>query len=240
MGFFKKPKPQIQESGNKAWDVISQNFTPGLSYFNKGGDALAAMLGVGGDGAAQSAALDNFSKSAGMDFVVESGNRMINSNQAAKGLLKSGSTLKRLQEYGQGMGKTYLNDYMNKLLGLSGLGLSAGGLLANAGQWSKGTGPTQAGMGKQMLTAAAAAAAQAAAASDERLKENIVVVGQLPDGLNVIEFNYKKDAPLELPEGRFRGVLAQQVAKIRPQALGPSIEGYLTVKDKNLFPKRID
>jgi hypothetical protein len=63
--------------------------------------------------------------------------------------------------------------------------------------------------------------------SDERLKRDIVHVGTLEDGLPVIDFNYRDG--MGLPEGRFRGVRAQDVARFRPHALGPTVNGYATV-----------
>ena len=133
-GFFKKPKAQEQESGNKAYGDISGALKPALGYVTQGGDALANLLGVGsGD---QSAALDKFANSSGMSWLMDQGNRMINSNQAAKGLLQSGSTLAASQKYGQGLGSTYLNSYMDKLLGLGNLGNQSAGVLSSAGQWS--------------------------------------------------------------------------------------------------------
>ena len=62
-----------------------------------------------------------------------------------------------------------------------------------------------------------------AAASDKTLKENIVKVGQSPSGFNIYEWNY-----LWSPE-RFRGVVAQEVQKINPQAVLSNIFGHLMV-----------
>lgn len=71
----------------------------------------------------------------------------------------------------------------------------------------------------------ALAAASVAAASDRRLKENIERVGELPDGLGVYEWDYRRDMGVSLPEGRFRGVMADEVAQLRPWALGPELPG---------------
>ena len=62
-----------------------------------------------------------------------------------------------------------------------------------------------------------------AAASDKTLKENIVKVGQSPLGFNIYEWNY-----LWSPE-RFRGVIAQEVQKIKPKAVLSNIFGHLLV-----------
>lgn len=71
-------------------------------------------------------------------------------------------------------------------------------------------------------------AAQSAAMmfSDKRLKTNIEKVGQEPDGLGIYEYNY---AVNWLPQERQRGVMADEVAALRPWALGPEIAGYATV-----------
>ena len=63
----------------------------------------------------------------------------------------------------------------------------------------------------------------ATAFSDKTLKENIVKVGQSPSGFNVYEWNY-----LWSPE-RFRGVIAQEVQKIKPKAVLSNIFGHLLV-----------
>lgn len=69
-------------------------------------------------------------------------------------------------------------------------------------------------------------------ASDIRLKTNIEKVGEFEDGLGVYDFDY---LPIEgqiaafMPEGRQRGVMAHEVAGLRPYALGPVIDGYATV-----------
>ena len=79
---------------------------------------------------------------------------------------------------------------------------------------------------------AGAAATAASFASDIRLKTNIEHIGETADGLGVYEYDY---LPIEgeianyMPEGRQRGVMAHEVAELRPDALGPTIDGYMTV-----------
>lgn len=63
-------------------------------------------------------------------------------------------------------------------------------------------------------------------ASDRRVKKNIERVGTLKDGLPLYEYEYAND---NLPKGRKLGVMAQDVAKLRPWALGPVRDGYMTV-----------
>lgn len=166
--FGKKPKAEKSESGNKAYSLIRSTYGPAMGYTTQGGSAIANLLGVGGGGSSgggggggrkagmnsslpggssgggsaggQVAALDNWANSGGMSWLRDQGNKQITSNQAAKGLLNSGSTLTSLEKYGQGLGSTYLNQYMSHLFDFARLGLGAGGLVTQAGQYSKGTG----------------------------------------------------------------------------------------------------
>lgn len=126
------------ESGNHAWESISGAFSPALGYVTQGGNAVSALLGLSGDGAAQKSALENFSNSSGMGFLRDQINNQVTSNKAASGLLNSGSTLTALQDRGAALGSTFLNQYMDNLFKLSGVGLGAGGVMADAGRWSKG------------------------------------------------------------------------------------------------------
>lgn len=83
----------------------------------------------------------------------------------------------------------------------------------------------------QMLMGAALGGLNAYAASDPRLKTNVVFVSTDPDGLDWFDFDYRQDMGIDLPTGRQRGVMAPQVALLRPWALGPVIEGkYQTVR----------
>lgn len=84
----------------------------------------------------------------------------------------------------------------------------------------------------QMLLQAAASGAGAYAASDPRLKTNIERIGQFDDGLGVYQFDYipmMGAIAAYMAEGRQTGVMADEVASLRPWALGPEIDGYATV-----------
>jgi len=68
-----------------------------------------------------------------------------------------------------------------------------------------------------------AAAQLAAMASDRRLKTNVERVGELPDGLSLYAYDYVWGGPRQV------GVMADEVAALRPDALGPIIFGFATV-----------
>ena len=73
-------------------------------------------------------------------------------------------------------------------------------------------------------TAAQAAGPLAALFSDVRLKENIKPVGETYDGLTTYTYNYKGDDTPQM------GVMAQEVEAKKPEALGPTINGFKTVR----------
>lgn len=103
-------------------------------------------------------------------------------------------------------------------IGADKLAQAIGSLWGNS-QTSKTSGNIGAG-----LMAAGGAAAGAIAASDRRLKRAIEKVGAFADGLGIYEWTYIWGG------GRQRGVMADEVEKLRPWALGPKIMGeYATV-----------
>ncbi len=110
--------------------------------------------------------------------------------------------------------------------------IGVGALNGNVRQASNGYG-TQTGTQSQawgpLLMQAAANGAQAAAMSDRRTKTNIVKVGEETDGLGIYDFDYRQDLGIDLATERQRGVMADEVATLRPWALGPKIGDYATV-----------
>jgi hypothetical protein len=133
-------------------------------------------------------------------------------------LLRSGITANRLQTRGAELNQGFTNNYLQQLAGLSGLGLQAGGLVTNAGNRSTGGRPSTLGS-----IASTAGGLFGIFKSDRRLKTDIVKIGEEPDGLGIYEFRYL------LERDRVTGVMADEVAKLRPHALGPTIQGYATV-----------
>lgn len=220
-------KKEKSESGNHAWDEIDSAFTPALNYVTNAGDTAWNLLKGGPQG---------FADSGGMQFLLDTMQKGVTSSKAAQGLLKSGSYGTALQDRAMNIGSTYLNQYMDQLFKLGGLGTSAGAIMSDAGKWSKGEGSAtgaKKGIAGDLLKAGAVIAA-----CDPRLKLNVVKIGKRSDGLEVFEWTYDQNAPIKLPKGKFRGVMADQVAGLRPELLGEPVMGYLTVKEE-LRPERI-
>lgn len=124
------------KSGNHAYDFLKANYgQSGANAFNSGTSAIEGLLGLsGGD----PQALQKFWNGTGGQFLLNQGTNAINSNFYARGLGKSGAAMKALENYRSGLASTKLNELMQNYFGLSKLGLGAGDLLAQAGQYSKG------------------------------------------------------------------------------------------------------
>jgi len=199
---------------NQAYGDLSNAFGNSLDYTNQGGNLIASLLGVGGD----TSGFDNFLNSSGYQFVLDSGSKALRGSRAATGGLRSGMTDKALINYGQEVGKSYLKDYMGNALNLANLGLGAGGVLAQAGGVSDSTSKQKNGLGGLL-----GGIGSRIAMSDRRLKKDISYLRTLDNGLNVYEYHYVDNS------GPYIGVMADEVERILPEALGPVIDGYKSV-----------
>lgn len=109
--------------------------------------------------------------------------------------------------------------------GSSNLADALGALFNGGTEKSKSTG-AKSGLLDYLAAAAGNAAGAAAAGSAPELKTNVVKVGEFDDGLGIYEWNYRHDNnDLDLPTNRIRGVMADEVAILRPHALGPTLKG---------------
>lgn len=116
------------ESGNHAWDAISGAFKPALGYVGQAGGLASNILNQGPGG---------FADTGGFKFLMDQGTDSVNSNFYSRGLGQSGAAMKGLEKYRHGLASTYLNQYMDQVFNLGKLGLGAGGVMADAGRWSK-------------------------------------------------------------------------------------------------------
>jgi hypothetical protein len=166
----------------------------------------AATAGTGANAAND--AFQNYLNSTGYQFRLGQGMDAITGNAATKGLLNSGATLKGLNTYGQNMASQEFGNYLNQVGQLAQGGLGAASVLAQAGQT---------GSSKEKPNIIGTLF------SDRRLKEAIRKVGEFADGLGLYEFRYAFSKLVH------RGVMADEVAALRPWALGPVKDGFLTV-----------
>jgi hypothetical protein len=211
---FLKPKPATSSSSNANNDLITSTYGGSMNEGTGAMSDLSKMLGVGDPNG-----YNNYLQMAGYAPAMRQLSQNITGQGAAAGILNSGSTAKALQSRGAELNQQFFNNYLQQLSGLSGLGLQAGGLVANTGQQSKSTsgGPSTAG------TIASTVGGLASVFSDRRLKRDIALVRREADGLGIYTFRYVMSAR------RISGVMADEVAKLRPWALGPARAGFATV-----------
>lgn len=208
---------------------------------------LDNLMGLNGPNGSQEAAdgYRNFQNSTGYQNIFDEAMRGVTGSSAARGLLNSGSAAKALQDRGTNIAQQSFGNYLGQLNGQVNSGIQAGGLLSSSGgvsasrrtsddrsrsnSVSSSSGSSQ-GMSVDRSTGGTkgifgdiASAAGRIYGSDIRLKKNIKKVGQLSNGLNLYDFEYKEHP------GIHKGVMAHEVAEIQPEALGPIVNGYATV-----------
>jgi len=203
---------QKSSSSNQAFGQIRDTFSPLTGQAGEGANALSALLSGDVSG------FNAFKQATGFDAMAEQGSRGITGNAAASGLLRSGSTGKALSAYGNMIQNQFADNYMNKLLAQAGIGLQAGNLIAGAGQTSQSSGKSKPGLGGLL-----GGAASGIAASERRVKKNIVKIGELKNGLNLYSFDYINGSANQV------GVMADEVERLVPEALGPVVDGVQTV-----------
>lgn len=188
----------------------------------------------------------------GYQFRMDEGNKAVSRQLAASGKYLTPEASKALTEYGQNYASNEFNNaynrnqintdtIYNRLAGLTGTGQSATGSSAAAGQnYANASGDIYTQQGNAVTAAAEAARNRsssffntlaglggklgaAAIMSDRRLKENIHHIGK-ENGHNIYEFNYKGN-----PESRYIGVMAQEVAGQRPDAVVVGDNGFMAV-----------
>jgi hypothetical protein len=232
---FLKPKAATQSSlsENVNNDMIKNAYGGSMDAGAGATNALQQLLGVGradqvGGGLNQiaqaggaQAGYQNYLQNAGYAPALQAMQQNITGQGAASGLLNSGATSKALLREGANLNQGYFNNYLQQLSGLAGQGLQAGGLVANTGQRS--TSNSTAGGPSTLGTIASTVGGLASIFSDPRLKTDVRKLGTRPDGLGVYSYRYLGSLR------RVIGVMANEVAKLRPDALGPTVQGFATV-----------
>lgn len=246
LGNLLKPKAATSNQSSLSENVnnaaLTSTFLPQAQQGGAATNFLAQLLGVSPSGVASTAnqigtganqiataggaqaGYQNYLQNAGFAPAMRQLSQGITGQAAAAGVLNSGSTAKALQSRGTELNQSFFNNYLQSLSGLAGLGVNAGGIVANAGQKSTSTGTSTGGGPSTLGSIASTVGGIASIFSDRRLKTDIEKIGEDPDGLGRYEFSYRHS-----PAGRVRGVMADEVARFRPWALGPVVAGYATV-----------
>jgi hypothetical protein len=128
MGFLSNivnPAGAIKKWNQQGIAAINSNTEKGVGYLNpymqsgeKANTAVENIYGLNG-AEAQNQSAGLYQTSPGYEWQMKQGIGAIDNSAAAKGLRKSGATLKSLQTYGQGMAD---QDYQRWLEGITGLG----------------------------------------------------------------------------------------------------------------------
>jgi hypothetical protein len=205
---------QQSQSQNLNREALNETFQPQAQFGGQAVSDAAAMLR--GD----ATQFNKFKDTFGFDWQEEQGARGITATGAGRGLLRSGPTGQAFVDYGNNQRQSWAQGFLNNLLGLGDRGLAAGNIMANAGQSSTSSGSSRQkpGIGGFLGQVGAGIAA-----SDRRVKTNIIPVGKTRDGLTLYQFRYVDGS------GPFMGVMAQEVEQTKPEALGPMVNGYMTV-----------
>ncbi len=217
---FLKPKPATSSSENVNNKLITSTYGNQMQQGTGATNFLSSLLTGQGDTSAAKGGYQNYLQLAGFAPAMRQLSQAVTGQGAAAGLLNSGSTTKALQTRGAELNQGFFNNYLQQLAGLSGLGLQAGGLVTNAGQKSTSTGGSPSTLGSIASTIGGIASIFP---SDRRLKHAIRKVGEYADGLGIYIYSYLGS------NERIKGVMADEVAKLRPWALGPKVGSFQTV-----------
>lgn len=220
---FLGPKPQKSSSlsENVNNDYIKSAYGGTVGAGTGATNFLQSLLTGQGDTAAANGGYQNYLQQAGYAPAMRQLSQGVTGQGAAAGLLNSGTTAKALQSRGAELNQGFFNNYLQNLSGLAGQGLQAGGLIANTGQRSTSSG--RGGSPGLLGSIGSAVGGIASIFSDRRLKTHIRKVGEFADGLGIYTYRYIGQ------KNRLRGVMADEVAKLRPWALGRTVAGYATV-----------
>lgn len=216
---FLKPKAATSSSSNTNNGLLTSTYGGTMNAGTGATNILQALLTGGGDQAGANAGLEAYKANAGFAPAMEAMTRGTVGQGASAGILNSGTTARALQSRGADINQGYYNNYLQQLSGLAGQGLQAGGLIANAGQTSQSKGGSPSTLGSIASTVGGIASIF----SDRRLKTEIEKVDEFEDGLGIYRYRYLGRVE------RHTGVMADEVEKLRPWALGPIVNGYSTV-----------
>jgi hypothetical protein len=132
----KQQSTASSSSQNQAYPWLQETYSPQVQTGLDATGALKNLLGLSGP-AQFDDQFNDYKDSSGYNFMFDQGQKAITGNNAVKGLLNSGSTLKALNAFGTNTASTYFNQYLDRLLGLSKSGQEAGGLISGAGNTSQ-------------------------------------------------------------------------------------------------------
>jgi hypothetical protein len=114
-GSIDKSNQLIDQSTHTPGTVDMSNYQPYMQNGGLASNELAALSGLGPNALNAQQINDRYLNSAAVQAQMQQGNNQINSNYSAKGLLGSGSLLKALQGYGQGVASQTISSAQDNL-----------------------------------------------------------------------------------------------------------------------------
>lgn len=220
MSFLGKMFAKKPVSTNQNFKLLNKTYTPQAEAGVGATNYLSSLLTGQGDVGAAQQGWQGYQNMAGYAPAMAEMTRGVTGTAAARGLLRSGSTGQAYLREGQKLNQQMFGNYLEGLGGLAGIGNEAGSIMANVG------GGHQDSMRKSTAGTIGSVAGKALSLfgmSDRRLKEDIEQVGHYENGLPMYEFRYKGD-----PQ-KWRGVMADDVEKVRPETVRTTLDGFKAV-----------
>ncbi|KKW92688.1 hypothetical protein [Sphingobium chungbukense] len=152
---------QVDEA-KRQYDLTRSDYEPYRETGYKALDTLAGLYGVGGTKIDPTAALE---ATPGYKFQLDEGLKAINRSNAARGILNSGGADKARMRYASGLAASNYDAFANRIAALAGVGQSATGQTAAAGQAASNAITSAYGVNGQNQANAAMAAGNARASS---------------------------------------------------------------------------
>lgn len=128
---------QKSTSSNQAYDFLKGSLGGAVENVNIGARGIADLL------AGNTTGWEAFKGATGFDRTMANGMAGITGAGASRGLLRSGSTGKALTSYGQQLQNESAQNYIQNLLGLSGIGMNAAQTIGGAGNVSSSSGKSK-------------------------------------------------------------------------------------------------
>lgn len=143
---------QIAEE-RRQYDLTRADYAPYREAGYKALDTLSSMYGANPNGKTLDMS-QQVMATPGYQFRLGEGIKAAERSAAARGLLGSGATMKAIQRYGEGLASSEYDNYANRLAALAGVGQTATGSTAAAGQAAvAGMGAARSDMGQAAVNA---------------------------------------------------------------------------------------
>jgi hypothetical protein len=124
---------QAMEYQKANYDKSRGDLDPFIQNGTGASNLLAEAYGLKGKTALGQSSLEAFRNSPDYQFALKGGSEALDNSAAAKGGALGGNQIRAQTEYGQGLATQNLQNYFQRLSGMSGQGIQAGGILGQIG-----------------------------------------------------------------------------------------------------------